>query len=427
MVAAALTSGTISATSWRRLGFQLGGGVLFAIALPVGLWILLVREAVLNGPAAQALIGSVVGLVLGCWLLRNFSQFPGLEASSHIVTSFSISFGVVVAYFFVMRLEYVRPIFVSAYLLSIVWSYVIYFLTQRQRLLRVGVVPFGAVDRLEYADGISWVPMSPDEVVNGRYDLIVADFAAELPERWERMVADCSLRGLPVYSVKHLMESVTGEVEIEHLSENQFGSLIPASAYMKIKVFLDWLAAMAVLPLLLPAMATIAVIIKLDSPGPALFAQRRVGFRGHHFTVFKFRTMTTSRLEVADVRNDAITQNNDHRITRVGRFLRKWRIDELPQIVNVLRGEMSWIGPRPEAVPLSEWYEAEIPFYRYRHIVRPGITGWAQVSQGHVADVASVQKKLNYDFYYIKYFSPWLDMLIGARTIRTMLTGFGSR
>ncbi|TIP99650.1 MAG: sugar transferase, partial [Mesorhizobium sp.] len=117
----------------------------------------------------------------------------------------------------------------------------------------------------------------------------------------------------------------------------------------------------------------------------------------------------------------------DTRITRLGQFLRKSRIDELPQAINILRGEMSWIGPRPEALVLSKWYEAELPFYRYRHIVRPGITGWAQVNQGHVAAVDDVLEKLHYDFYYIKNFSPWLDVLIVFRTIRTMLTGFGAR
>jgi lipopolysaccharide/colanic/teichoic acid biosynthesis glycosyltransferase len=94
-------------------------------------------------------------------------------------------------------------------------------------------------------------------------------------------------------------------------------------------------------------------------------------------------------------------------------------------VLNIIRGEMSWIGPRPEAVALSLWYEAELPFYRYRHIVRPGITGWAQVKQGHVADVDEVLGKLHYDFYYIKNFSFWLDLLIVARTIRTVLSGFG--
>ena len=108
-------------------------------------------------------------------------------------------------------------------------------------------------------------------------------------------------------------------------------------------------------------------------------------------------------------------------------MLRKLRIDELPQIINILKWQMSWIGPRPEAEVLSVWYTSEIPFYRYRHVVKPGISGWAQVNQGHVAEVDEVHRKLQYDFYYIKYFSPWFDLLILFRTIKTMLTGFGSR
>ena len=122
-----------------------------------------------------------------------------------------------------------------------------------------------------------------------------------------------------------------------------------------------------------------------------------------------------------------MTKNDDDRITAVGGLLRTLRLDELPQIINILRWEMSWIGPRPEAEVLSVWYTSEIPFYRYRHVVKPGISGWAQVNQGHVAEVNEVHRKLQYDFYYIKYFSPWLDVLIFFRTIKTMLTGFGSR
>jgi lipopolysaccharide/colanic/teichoic acid biosynthesis glycosyltransferase len=122
-----------------------------------------------------------------------------------------------------------------------------------------------------------------------------------------------------------------------------------------------------------------------------------------------------------------MTLPGDSRITKLGRFLRKSRIDELPQILNILRGEMTWIGPRPEAVALTRWYEAKLPFYHYRHIVRPGISGWAQVNQGHVAEVDAVRSKLQYDFYYIKNFSLWLDILITMRTIITMMTGYGAR
>jgi len=126
-------------------------------------------------------------------------------------------------------------------------------------------------------------------------------------------------------------------------------------------------------------------------------------------------------------RDAAITTSQDRRVTRLGRWLRKSRIDELPQIWNIMRGEMGWIGPRPEARVLSEWYEQEIPFYRYRHVVPPGVTGWAQVRQGHIADIDGVRQKLAYDFYYIRHFSFWLDFTIALLTLRTMITGYGHR
>ena len=229
-----------------------------------------------------------------------------------------------------------------------------------------------------------------------------------------------------VYQVQQLFESLTGRVQVRHLSENSFGSLVPARAYSAIKHLGDFLFAVAVLPLLLPVLAVTAVAIRLVDGGPVLFKQRRTGRQGHQFTVYKFRTMRIAG-EVEDQRLAAMTGAGDVRITRLGGLLRKLRIDELPQVWNILKGEMSWIGPRPEAQVLSVWYTGDIPFYRYRHVVRPGISGWAQVNQGHVAEVDDIHLKLQYDFFYIKYFSPWLDLLIVFRTIRTMLTGFGSR
>jgi lipopolysaccharide/colanic/teichoic acid biosynthesis glycosyltransferase len=180
-------------------------------------------------------------------------------------------------------------------------------------------------------------------------------------------------------------------------------------------------------------MLVAAVLIKLDSPGPALFRQQRVGFRGREFTVLKFRTMRDDPKASGNGResdegiNRFVTRPQDPRITKLGAFLRRSRIDELPQIINVLRGEMSWIGPRPEAAALSHFYQTQIAFYQYRYVVRPGITGWAQVNQGHVTDVNDIRTKLQFDFYYIRNFSVWIDVLIVAKTIKTMMTGFGHR
>ena len=179
--------------------------------------------------------------------------------------------------------------------------------------------------------------------------------------------------------------------------------------------------------MLLPVFAVVGLMIRLETPGPALFRQERMGYRGIPFIVYKFRTMRLETAQPAQERARAMTATGDARVTRLGRFLRRTRIDELPQVFNILRGEMSFIGPRPEAMVLSRWYESELPFYRYRHVVRPGISGWAQVNQGHVAEVDQVLEKLHYDFFYIKHFSMWLDLLILFRTVRTVLTGFGAR
>src|SRR5690606_31655224 len=150
-------------------------------------------------------------------------------------------------------------------------------------------------------------------------------------------------------------------------------------AYMAVKHFGDFLLAIVLLPLALPVMATCALAIRIGDGAPVLFRQKRVGRAGREITVFKFRTMRLLPALEEDDRQAAMTGDGDVRITRLGGFLRRARLDELPQLWNILKGEMSFIGPRPEAEVLSSWYTSEIPFYRYRHVVRPGISGWAQV------------------------------------------------
>jgi lipopolysaccharide/colanic/teichoic acid biosynthesis glycosyltransferase len=267
-------------------------------------------------------------------------------------------------------------------------------------------------------------------VRSGRRDwAIVADLHYPHAGAWERLFAEAALLGIPVYHYRQIAEMQTGQVKINHLSENDLGSLTPNASYVAIKRLLDVLAALLLLPFCVPAFALIALLIRLDSPGSAFFIQKRVGFRGKTFRMIKFRTMRERRTRAgteAD-RKQAMTRTDDDRITRIGAILRKTRIDELPQIFNILTGEMSFIGPRPEASALSEWYEAELPFYSYRHIVRPGITGWAQVNQGHVTDVTDVLGKLRYDFYYIKNISLWLDLLVALKTIRVIVTGLGAK
>lgn len=372
-------------------------------------------------------IGCCVATIAGVFSIRGVSQYPGVEASAYIVPSFVISYAALLAAFILGRLEYSRILLTTSFLANIVLFFVIFSITSRRRRLRIGIVPEGRYMPPLEVNGIEWFKLQDASDDVSQLDAIAVDLRADISDGWERRLATFALSNLPVYHSKHLLESLTGKVELEHLSENSFGTLSPLRSYMSIKHIIDMLSALIALVILLPLLAIIAIVIRLDSPGPILFRQVRIGYQGQPFRVFKFRTMTDTPIITKDALDAAKTKDGDLRVTRPGGFLRHSRLDEIPQLLNVLKGEMSWIGPRPEAEVLSHWYNKEIPFYPYRHIVRPGITGWAQVNQGHVAEVAEVTSKLHFDFYYIKHFSPWIDLLIVARTIKTMLTGFGAR
>ena len=207
------------------------------------------------------------------------------------------------------------------------------------------------------------------------------------------------------------------------MHENDLGSLLPSPIYIVIKRWLDILLVCISLPITLPIMIFTAIIIYHEDKGKILFTQKRIGQGGKEFTIYKFRSM------VSDSEKDGakFAQTNDERITKIGKFIRQTRIDELPQFFNILKGDMSLIGPRPEQKVFVEQFEQAIPFYNYRHIVKPGLSGWAQVTQGYASDTEETQVKIEYDFYYIKNFSFLLDLVTIAKTIRIIMTGFGAR
>jgi lipopolysaccharide/colanic/teichoic acid biosynthesis glycosyltransferase len=408
-----------------RRRFQFAGALVIAAVLP---WLARgpLPGKVFEASSLNTFVGNSVAVVLAFWMRLSIETYPGIRRSSVILPAALTGHGVAVVWFVLTRFPYDRVGLAAGFLLHVAWLYILYIRAERKVRRRIAVVPFGATERLARIETVDWHILKRPQLRDTRScNAIVADFSAALPDEWEAFLADAALAGRIVYQVKQLSESLTGRVELEHLSENSFGSLVPALGYFYLKSLIDFLFALMLLPVVLPLMAVVAVAIRLDSTGPALFRQKRVGHAGRPIVVYKFRTMRL--VEAEDERSAAMTRDGDDRITRVGHLLRKLRIDELPQIINILKWQMSWIGPRPEAQVLSRWYTSEIPFYRYRHVVKPGISGWAQVNQGHVAEVNEVHRKLQYDFYYIKYFSPWLDVLIFFRTIKTILTGWGAR
>jgi lipopolysaccharide/colanic/teichoic acid biosynthesis glycosyltransferase len=374
-------------------------------------------------------IGSLIAAVTALLAFRRVTIYPGTRAFGFILPAYSTTFGIAAAILLGSRADYSGTMLLAGYVASVGVTFLLGYFGQRAAPRRMYYVPTGNTGIVGDTPQMDWVALSEPAVPNEPNASIVADLRSSHSPEWERMLAQAAIAGIPVYHTKQLRESLTGRVQIEHLSENSFGSLLPALGYRGIKRTIDIIASIVLLPILILPLLVVALLVRASSPGPILFRQRRMGYRGIPFDVLKFRTMVQQSDTVSEeaARESAITLDGDERITKVGRFLRHSRIDELPQIVNILRGEMSWIGPRPEAVPLSEWYDRELPFYAYRHIVRPGITGWAQVNQGHVAGLDDVHVKLHYDFYYIKFFSAWLDLLIALRTVGIMLTGFGAK
>ena len=242
-----------------------------------------------------------------------------------------------------------------------------------------------------------------------------------------RSLLDCRLDGVRVTDLSRFFERVHGQVPIESLKASW---LIYGSGYRQswrrtfMKRVFDIAVAAVLLVVTFPIMLVSAILILLEDGEPIIYRQERVGARGTTFTLLKFRSMAKN----AEIDGKASWASvNDARITRVGRFLRRTRIDELPQLLNVLKGEMSFVGPRPERPEFVAMLTEQIPFYAVRHSVKPGLTGWAQVRYSYGATVEQSVKKLEYDLYYVKNHTLVLDLVILLETVRVVLLGEGAR
>lgn len=407
--------------------YQISFGIVLAVCIPIIVRGLFFTDINLTDPNQyNTVTATTLAIVMGYLSFKKIHVFPGITSGGYIATSLTLWFAVLTAFFLFLRLEYTTIQLFAGYIISIFYFTTVHLYFVNRRGIVLGVVPSAATARLPSLRRINWFQLTRADTVSPKLTGVVADLTADHSDEWRNRIAQFVLEGVPVYHVKDAIENLIGQVEIEHLSENMLGSLNPNDIYLTLKGLVDRCAALVGLLFLAPLLVVIAIAIKLDSPGPVLFRQPRVGFRKRSFTVHKFRTMKHGGNGGSD-RSGAITRDNDPRITRVGAVLRKYRLDELPQLIDVCRGRMSLIGPRPEALALAEWYEKEIPFYHYRHIIKPGITGWAQVNQGHVFEVSDVTRKLHLDFYYVKNFSFWLDVYIVLKTLRVMMWGHGAR
>jgi sugar transferase (PEP-CTERM system associated) len=242
-----------------------------------------------------------------------------------------------------------------------------------------------------------------------------------------RELVSLRVQGMRVDDASSLLSSLTGRIPLKSVSPSWF---IFSEGFHRsrltevLKRILDLMVSIVGLILASPLMALTALAIRLDSKGPVFYSQTRVGRMGKEFDVLKFRSMRQ------DAEQDGVAQwaaKDDPRTTRLGKFLRKFRLDELPQLINVIRGEMSFVGPRPERPEFVERLREAIPYYDQRHTVRPGITGWAQVEYVYGASTEDAFRKLEYDLFYLKNMSIAFDLAIILKTIRIVMTGFGGR
>lgn len=370
-----------------------------------------------------SLVASLLAFFVSTFSLRKLFRLPGSESVSYILPIAFLCYSIPIGLILYFRTTYSLQVFLVGFFITLLWCFAGFFLGRRYRLIRYAILPFEGSNDLKQNHGALFEILSTPDLKGQRYNAIIADFSSsELSPEWEKFLAICTLARIPVYSENRIRETITGRVKINHLSENIFGSLLPSQFYEFTKRWIDIVSSIILIPILIPFFTLIAILIKIDSKGPVFFIQPRMGYRGRVFRMLKFRSMCI------DKKGNRFTDTQDDpRITRVGKIIRQFRIDELPQVFNILIGQMSFIGPRPESYELSKWYEKDVPFFAYRHVVRPGISGWAQVEQGYAAEVDGMKVKLEYDFYYIKNFSFWLDLLITFKTIKTIFTGFGAR
>lgn len=317
------------------------------------------------------------------------------------------------------RQYYSRPMLLSSFAISMALIAIALAAMEKWSPLRIGAIP------TDYQPEVwSWlrsqaalIPTPHADVRN--YDIVLVDWGA-LDPKWNEFLARASLSGCSVEHVAKFVEARSGRVSIDHFEPSHASS---AAIYVTfVKRPFDMAMAAILLPLSLPVLIPAMLAIRLTMGSPVIFKQQRVGRGGVPFTLYKLRTMT-----VGSENKGSATSVRDARVTPLGKFLRRTRIDEIPQLYNILRGDMSLVGPRPEQPKLAHDYETSIPGFGYREMLPPGLTGWAQICAGYAATAEETRTKLTYDLYYLKHVSFLLDLWIMLQTFKAVVLGTSSR
>lgn len=372
-------------------------------------------------------------LLAARWLHQG-AHLPPQERAGFLLVVTTVAFLLAPLGFALLQAHYSRGAVLLAYVLALAWLLGGHVLWVRRRTLHLAYLDAGvplALRRMlrphERGDGqlrlTPWTGGLPAREQRLAVDGVVLDRLADADTQRQQWVSELKLQRVPLYSAEAAAEMLSGRRITGTPGEQDLWQLPSRPAYDIAKRMLDVGLTLLTVPLWVPLCLGAGLAVKMDSPGPMLYSQLRVGRNGRLFRIWKLRSMRHAPAEEAV----QFARQQDDRITRVGRFIRRTRLDELPQLWNVLRGDMSLIGPRPEQAQFARDFAAAMPTYPYRHLVRPGLTGWAQVQQGYTDSAEQTAVKLSYDLYYVAHCSMALDLLIGYKTVRTVLTGFGAR
>lgn len=334
-----------------------------------------------------------------------------------ILTTFTV-FGIYALLILIGRLYFSRSLLISTVPTVLALSFAVIWISSRRNGVSIALLS-PLIKGLPAVPGGATVIEDPATDFR-RFDVVLVDLEAPVSSEWSLALSRAMLCGCRIRHVWDYLEELSGAASLEHFELDHVPSL-EASPYIPLKRVVDVGVALLLVPLVFPTVVLAGVAIWISSGRPVFFVQERAGLGGEPFCMWKLRTMRPLRPGEAESA-DALAHA---RITKVGAFLRRMRIDELPQLWNVLKGEMSLIGPRPEAMSFHRAYTHLHPKFAYRCIVRPGITGWAQVNAPPSVSADEAAFKLTYDLYYLKRQSMALDLKIAFRTVWTVLHGGG--
>ena len=415
----------------KRLAWLLMGGVTLLVSYGIAMG--LVRAGWASHRFPHTVLWCALPYVFAAYSIYRGAWLPAPERTSLLLVATVTPFLLLILGFALLQQPYSRGAVLLVYVLATAWFVMGDWLRRRHHVQRLFCLDPIIPERLStwcgtgglHAGDIELCLLPADTAKLDEFlafDGVVVDRRVPANTERSQLLSQIKFNHMQIYSVEAVAELLSGRKMLP-TAQDDLWQMDGNPAYDVAKRVMDVLMVLVTAPLWLALCATVWVAVQLDSHGPVLYSQLRTGRDGHPFRLWKFRSMRHTPLPEAV----QFAKAHDARVTRIGRFIRRWRLDELPQLVNVLLGHMSLIGPRPEQVEFVEEFAARIPAYTYRHLVRPGLTGWAQIQHGYTDSEEGTKVKLSYDLYYVANYSVAMDLLIIFKTLRIMFSGFGAR